>query len=138
MTDKLALKVAQKMFDGDQHSQQLGMTIIAAEQESSVMQLEITNQHVNGHGTVHGGVIFSLADTTFAHACNATNQVSVAQHCDITYLLPARVGDCLVATAKLVAKQGRTALYDVIVTNQEQQTIAIFHGQSRQIKGQVV
>jgi acyl-CoA thioesterase len=138
VSKKLASDVAQKMFANDGHSQNLDMTLIDADQGFSVMQLVISSKHVNGHGTAHGGVIFSLADTAFAHACNSKNQVAVAQQCDISYLAPAFIDDCLKARAKLVAEQGRTGIYDVIVTNQEQQTIAIFHGQSRTIKGQVL
>ena len=53
----------------------------------------------NGHGMCHGGFIFTLADSAFAFACNAYNQRTVAQHCDVTFLRPARLGDRLTANA---------------------------------------
>ena len=90
---------------------------------------------VNGHGSGHGGLIFSLADSTFAFACNAYNRVTVAESCHIAFLAPARAGDLVTATAREVVREGRNGLYDVRVTNQDGRVIAEFRGKSRTLSG---
>ena len=82
-------------------------------------------------------ITFSLADSTFAFACNSRNQATVAQNNVITYIAPARVGDTLTATAHEVSLTGRSGIYDVRVTNQDGKTIAEMRGMSRAIKGQL-
>ena len=136
--DQLALKVAERMMSGDGHSRNLGMNLESADASGCCMSLVISNIHVNGHGNVHGGVLFSLADTAFAHACNAHNQVTVAQQCEITFLRPAGIGEHLEAFASLVDRQGRSAVYHAKVTNQDGEILAIFKGLARTIRGQIV
>jgi acyl-CoA thioesterase len=89
----------------------------------------------NGHATCHGGYIFTLADSAFAFACNTYDQRTVAQHVSITYIAPAFVGDRLAATAREVSRRGRGGIYDVRVTNQNDEQIAEFRGHSRTVKG---
>jgi len=98
------------------------------------MSMTVEQHHCNGHGTCHGGVSFSLADSTFAFACNSRNRVTVAQHNLISYLAPGRLGDRLTATAVEV-KAGRSGIYDVTVANQDGKVIAEFRGFSRTIDG---
>lgn len=136
--DELALKVAEAMMSGDGHSMNLGMKLLSANTTGCCMSLLISDKHLNGHGSVHGGVLFSLADTAFAHACNAHNQVTVAQQCEVTFLRPAGIGDCLEASASLVDRQGRSAVYHVTVKNQDGETLALFKGLARTIRGEVV
>jgi uncharacterized protein (TIGR00369 family) len=54
---------------------------------------------VNGHAMAHGGLIFALADTAFACACNSFGPVTVAASAEIVFVAPARAGDVLVAEA---------------------------------------
>ena len=96
--------------------------------------MTVRTDMANGHRTCHGGMIFTLADTIFAYACNSYNQVAVAVSCNITYLSPAHVGDRLRASAREVARQGRTGLYDVSVRNQADDVIAEFRGKSRSLR----
>jgi acyl-CoA thioesterase len=93
---------------------------------------------VNGHDICHGGMIFTLADTAFAHACNSYNFNTVAAGCNIDYLAPAKLGDVLSASAQEQVLSGRTGIYDVVVTDQENKTIALFRGKSSRIKGVLV
>jgi acyl-CoA thioesterase len=95
--------------------------------------MTVRQDHCNGHGTLHGGVSFALADSAFAFACNSRNQATVAQSNSILYLAPGHIGDRMTATAREVSLKGRTGLYDVTVTNQDGTVIAEFRGQSRAI-----
>ena len=114
------------------------MELESADASGCRMSLLVSEIHVNGHGSVHGGVLFSLADTAFAHACNAHNQVTVAQQCEITFMRPAGIGDRIEASAVLTDRQGRSAVYDVKVKNQDGEILALFKGLARTIRGEVV
>ena len=72
MTPSLAARIAGRMLAADRYSQHLGIEIVSAEADYSVCKMTVDDKHLNGHGTCHGGAIFSLADTVFAHLCNAT------------------------------------------------------------------
>jgi acyl-CoA thioesterase len=92
---------------------------------------------VNGHRTCHGGLIFSLADSAFAAACNSHNESNVAAAASIDFLAPAFEGDDLVAEASEIWRAGRTGLYEIKVTNQRGELIALFRGRSHRIGGAV-
>jgi len=93
---------------------------------------------VNGHDLCHGGMIFTLADTTFAYACNSHNQRAVAAGCAIEFLAPAHLGDVLTAEGLEVAHVGRSGVYDMKVNNQNGQLVAVFRGKAATIKGKLV
>ncbi len=130
-----ARKAADVMWAGDSASQWLGMELVSVGEGCATLRLQVRPQHANGHGICHGGIIFSLADSAFAFACNSRNRVTVAQFNQITYIAPARVGDMLIATAEEVSVSGRNGIYDVGVATPEGADIARFRGHSRAIGG---
>lgn len=136
-TQDRAIKSADAMWADDHASKWIGMVLGAVSEGSAVMSLEVQSHHCNGHGMCHGGVIFSLADSAFAFACNSRNQVTVAQHNNISFIAPGQLGDRLSAVAREVSLTGRSGIYDVRVTNQDNKTIAEMRGLSRAIKGQL-
>ena len=97
--------------------------------------MTVEAHHTNGHKICHGGFIFTLADSTFAFACNSYNQRTVAQQNAITFCAPGQLGDRLVARAVEVVRSGRSGVYDVTVSNQDGTIIAVMRGNSRQIGG---
>lgn len=123
------------MWSDDGASKWLGMSLIEIDEGRAVIELTVERHHCNGHGMCHGGITFSLADSAFAFACNSRNQSTVAQHNSITYTAPGHLGDRLRAEAREVSLEGRSGIYDVRVTNQDNQTIAEFRGLSRAISG---
>ncbi len=132
----LAAACAKAMWDDDKASAGLGMEIVSVGPGRADVAMAITEAMVNGHGTCHGGFIFSLADSAFAFACNSYNQRAVAQHCSITFLAPGRLGDRLLAKASEASRSGRSGIYDIDVFNQDGVKIAIFRGHSRTVKGE--
>jgi acyl-CoA thioesterase len=92
----------------------------------------------NGHDTCHGGIIFTLADTAFAYACNSRNLNTVASGASIDFVAPAHAGDTLLAVAEERVLVGRTGVYDIEVRNQHGQAIAYFRGKSHRVKGEFV
>lgn len=130
-----AEKSAAAMWASDQASLWFGMKIDHVDEGTATLSLTIASHQTNGHGICHGGVIFALADSAFAFACNSRNQAAVAQHNTITYIAPGRLGDQLSATAREVSLSGRSGIYDVTVTTSSGTVIAEFRGCSRIING---
>jgi len=133
---KRATASARAMWAGDDASKWLGMRLDTVTPGAAVMSLTVEKHHTNGHDICHGGVIFSLADSAFAFACNSYNRVAVAQHNTISFIAPAQPGDVLTATAREVSLRGRSGIYDVRVTRGDGTVIAEMRGCSRVIEGQ--
>lgn len=140
MTDpgKLAENCAKALLNADQATQSLGVSLEHIAPGECTLAMTVTPSMCNGHGTCHGGVLFTLADSAFAFACNSYNQSTVAHHCSITFQSPGLLGDTLRAQAREISRQGRNGLYDVAILNGEDQIIAQFRGHSRTIKGTVL
>jgi acyl-CoA thioesterase len=134
----LAEQAVRKMFEEDRASQALGMRIVAIGPGYAKLIMTVRADMANGHATCHGGFIFSLADSAFAFACNSHNARTVAAGCVIDFLAPVHVGEELTAEATEQALAGRSGVYDVTVTNQLGQPIALFRGRSRQVGGEIV
>jgi len=135
----LAARVGQGMFDVDVASRDtMGMQLVCCEPGRAVMRMEVKPLHLNGHQICHGGFIFTLADSTFAFACNSHNRVTVAAGCSIEFLKPGQLGDVLTCEGLEQVLQGRHGIYDMRVVNQRHEVVALFRGKSAQIQGTVV
>lgn len=133
-----ALRAAKVLYDGDRASHALGMMLLDAEPGSARVSMRVRADMVNGHEVCHGGLIFSLADSAFAFACNSHGDNAVAAAASIDFLAPAREGDELTATARELWRSGRSGLYEIDVINQRGERIAIFRGRSQRIAGQLI
>jgi len=127
---ELARLCGKALFSHDLASAYLGIKIVSLSPGHALATMDIRDDMVNGYDICHGGVIFSLADSTFALAANTHNMVAYAMGCHIEYLRPALKGDSLTARATEMALTRRTGSYVVSVTNQDEKTIAVFHGRS--------
>ena len=134
----LAEKVANAMYARDPASQGLGITLDGVGAGCATMSMTIRADMLNGHGSCHGGFIFTLADSAFAFACNSYNLNTVGAACTIDYLAPGRQGDVLTASAREQALAGKSGVYDVTVVNQEGRTVALFRGKSLRVGGHVL
>jgi acyl-CoA thioesterase len=128
----------QAMWTRDNATQALGMTLESVAPGHAVMRMTVRSDMVNGHHICHGGLIFTLADSAFAYACNSYNLNTVASACSIDFLAPAREGDVLEATAVERSTSGRTGVYDIEVKVLGANTVALFRGKSYRIKGEVI
>ncbi len=134
--DALARRIAEQMRASEGTA--WGLELEEARMGYARVAMAVRADMLNGHGTAHGGMIFALADTAFAYACNARNQATVAASASIIFIAPARPGDRLVAEAREDAVAGRSGAYSVIVRNQDGAPIAQFHGLSRTVGGSIV
>lgn len=130
-----AERSAQAMWATDAASKWFGFTLDDVGPGWAKMSITLSDDQLNGHGMAHGGVIFSLADSAFAFACNSHNRLAVAQHNSITYLSPGKQGETLVAEAREVSLSGRSGITDVTVTGEDGRKVALFRGASRIIDG---
>lgn len=139
MSATLAARVGEAMFSVDEASRvTMGMHLVECAPGRAVMQMTVKELHLNGHQICHGGFIFTLADSTFAFACNSYNKVTVASGGAIEFLKPGQLGDVLTCVAVEQALQGRHGVYDMRVINQRDEVIALLRGKSTQIQGTIV
>lgn len=129
---------ARAMYGQDHASQALGMRILEVRPGYARLSMTVREDMVNGHKLCHGGLIFTLADSAFAFACNTYNSVTVASAANVEFLLPGRLGDELTATAEERSRSKRTGVYDVVVRNQQGESVALFRGRSHELGGSIV
>ena len=135
---QIADLVGQDMYARDRASQALGMQVVEIGPGRSVLRMAVRDDMVNGHAICHGGLMATLADSSFAFACNSYNELTVASGFSIDIVAPARLGDVLTARCQEVSKAGRTGVYDAELTNQRGERVAVFRGRSYTLKGKPV
>ena len=136
---QLAARVGESMFAADRASKDfMQMELVSCEPGRAVMRMKVREAMLNGHDICHGGLIFTLADSTFAFACNSRNHVTVAAGCSIEFLRPGHLNDVLTCEGVEQYQSGRHGVYDMRVTNQNGEVVALFRGKSTQIKGTVI
>lgn len=134
----LAQAAADSLFALDQAAQTLGMQLATVSPGHGRVTMAVRTDMLNGHGSCHGGFIFTLADTALVVACNSCKQNTVASGCVIDFLALGRLGVQLTADAIEQSLAGRTGVYDIMVTNHEGKRIVLFRGRSYRIKGEVI
>lgn len=136
--DALARRVADTLLAREGTGPAWGITVEDAHEGYALIRMKLTDTMLNGHRIAHGGMIFALADTAFAYACNSRNDSSVAQSATIAFLAPAQAGEVLIAEAQETARSGRSGVYQVSVRASDGRAIAEFTGLSRTIGGAVL
>lgn len=131
-------KVARSMLAAEGTGPAWGIEIEEAREGYARIRMTLTAAMLNGHGIAHGGMVFALADTAFAYACNSRNLRTVAAQASIVFLDQAREGEVLIAEAKEQALVGRSGVYNVSVRTPDGRAIAEFQGFSRSLGGQLI
>jgi acyl-CoA thioesterase len=121
-------QVVAHMLEKDLFSQWLGIKILSIKEGYAKTKMVIRKEMINGLGIIHGGIAFSLADSTFAFACNNRNNLSVALDTSINFLKPVHVDDVLIAEAREIHNGKSTGLYQITITNQRDHKVALFKG----------
>ena len=136
--ERVAALAGETMYGRDRASQSLGMVLEETRPGYARVRMPVRADMLNGHGTCHGGIVFALADSAFAFACNSHDVVTVAAGCSIEFIAPAREGDELVAVAEERVREGRNGVYDVDVTRSSGELLASFRGRSASTRGRVL
>jgi acyl-CoA thioesterase len=130
--------VRDAMWRNDRASKALGIDIVGVGPGTATLRMTVREDMLNGHDICHGGLIATLADSAFAYGCNSHNEVTVASGFNVDLVAPGRLGDVLTATCTEQNRAGRTGVYDIEVTNQRGERIALFRGRSYTMKGRPV
>jgi acyl-CoA thioesterase len=136
--DETADKVARSMLAAEGTGPAWGIEIEEAREGYARIRMTLRADMLNGHGIAHGGIVFSLADSAFAYACNSRNLKTVAAQASIVFLDQARKGEVLVAECREQALVGRSGVYNVSVRTEDGRAIAEFQGFSRSLGGPII
>ena len=134
----LAERVGAGMFAEDAASRGLGMRIEAMGPGYAHLSMTVRAEMLNGFKICHGGFITTLADSAFAFACNSSNELTLAAGIVVDFVAPAEEGDLLSAEAREVVLTGRTGIYEVTVTNQKGEIVALLRGRAHRTKNKRV
>jgi acyl-CoA thioesterase len=137
-SNAMADKVARTMLAAEGTGPAWAVEIEEAREGYARIRMVMRKDMLNGHGTAHGGMIFALADSAFAYACNSRNVRTVAAQASIIFLEPAREGEVLVAEAEEQALVGRSGVYHVSVRSGDGRAVAEFTGFSRSVGGEII
>lgn len=133
-----AERIARTLLEREGTGPAWGVELEAAGEGYARVRMTVRADMLNGHRIAHGGMIFALADTAFAYACNSRNVTTVAAQASIAFLSPAHEGEVLIAEACERSVAGRSGTYAVSVRTADGRAIADFHGLSRTIGGAVI
>ena len=122
------IEIFHRMFDKDPFSRWMGMELVSVETGTCTLQMKVRAEMLNGFGVAHGGITFSLADSTFAFACNSHGRHTVSIHCTVEHIAPVFENDLLTATATEENLGSTISNYAIRVTNQEGKSVAFFRG----------
>lgn len=134
----LAEAARDAMYSRDRTAKALGIKVDTVAPGRAIATMVVRSDMVNGHHICHGGMIFTLADTAFAYACNSYDKATVASACHIDFLAPGKEGSTLSAEAVEQSLSGRTGVYDVTVRDESGKALALFRGKSYRINGEVI
>ena len=126
--DQKAGVIVDQMMAHDAFSQWLGIERLQDGVGISVLRMTVRQEMTNGFGIAHGGISFSLADSALAFACNSHGNKAVSIECDVNHLKTISVGDILTASAQEVSRSNKLGVYEVRVTNQKDELVALFKG----------
>lgn len=127
--------VRRGMYANDRALKALGIEVTSIGPGRATATMTVREDMLNGHESCHGGLISTLADSAFAYGCNSYDELTVASGFDVNFMAPGRLGDLLSARCEEVSRSGRTGVYDVEISNQRGERIAVFRGRSYTAKG---
>ena len=125
-----AKRCAEAMYANDAASKALGIRVDIPEAGRAIARMTVREDMVNGFDVCHGGLLFTLADTAFAFACNGYDYLTFAAAASIDFLRPVRLGDELRALAREDYRGSKSGFYTVEVRNQGDEVVAVFRGRS--------
>ena len=125
-----------EFFKKDKFAEYAGIELLEVKEGWAKSKMEITENHLNGIGTVHGGAIFTLADFTFAVAANSYKTVTVAINANISFMKAASSGT-LFAEAEEISTNPKLGTYTITITDDNGELIAIFQGMAYRKKDKI-
>jgi acyl-CoA thioesterase len=127
---------AETFWAADAVGKSFGIEVLSVAPGAATLRMAVTAQMINSHNICHGAFIFALADSAFAVACNTYQALSVGQYCTITYVNKCELGGQLIAVAREINRKSRSGIYDVSISTEQGETVALFRGHSRVFSSQ--
>ncbi len=121
-------RVVDRMYSNDAFSVWLGIERVEDGAGSSVLRMTVRKEMLNGFDIAHGGITYSLADSALAFASNGHGIQSVSIETSISHTKPVKQGDVLTAKAIEKNRTSKIGVYEVVITNQKEETVALFKG----------
>ena len=128
MAEDLAKRIVDRMFNNDSFSQWLGIERVQDGAGISVLRMVVRKEMLNGFGVAHGGITYSLADSALAFAANAHGIQSMSIETSISHTKKVLEGDVLTAKTKEISLTKRVGIYQIDITNQNNEIVALFKG----------
>lgn len=116
-----------KYYSSDKFAALCGLELIEFRPGYSKVQVKINENHLNGAGIVHGGLLFTLADYCLGTAANAYGKVALALNTAMSFVAKSSDG-ILTAEAREISKSNKILTYNVEITNEEGKLLAHFTG----------
>jgi acyl-CoA thioesterase len=116
------------MLASDHFTRWLGLQVDEVGAGYCRLHYTVKGEMLNGFANIHGGILFSAADSAFAFACNSHGRITVALDVSITFTRPAKAGELLTVEAKELHLGNKTSVYDVRTTNEKGEIVALFKG----------
>jgi acyl-CoA thioesterase len=116
-----------RIFKTDRYAELSNIELLTAGPGHATAKMTLHPHHLNALKTVQGGAIFTLADFTFAVACNSHGTLAVALNVSITFMKAATTGT-LWAEAREVSQNYKVGTYAVEVKDDQGDLIATFQG----------
>jgi len=123
-----AQDIVSKMMDGDAFSQWLGIELLDIRDGFCSLQMTTRTEMLNGFGILHGGITYSLADSALAFASNSRGQHALSIETSISHLQKVGPNEKIFAVATEKSLSNRIALYEVEITNAQNELVALFKG----------
>lgn len=126
--NELAKAVVDRMMSKDWFSQWLGIEVLEIRPGTCTLRCTVTKDMLNGFAIAHGGITYSLSDSALAFASNSHGKMAVSVETSISHLAAVKEIDVLTAVATERSCSNKIGVYEVVVTNQENATVALFKG----------
>ena len=126
--NKTPQQVLDVMLERDAFSRWMGLKVDEVGLGYCKLHYRVKEEMVNGFLNIHGGILFSAADSAFAFACNSHGIFTVALEVSINFARPAKIGEMLTVEAKELYVGKKTGIYDIKTTNEKGELVAVFKG----------
>jgi acyl-CoA thioesterase len=124
--DRAVRKAIFEAVKRESFARELKINLMELEDGHSIVQMIYEPEKMdNMYARAHGGAIFGLIDEAFETAAQTHGTIAVALNVNVTYVSSPEPGQRLQAEARRVSQTKKTASYDIKVTDQNGQVIAL-------------
>jgi len=121
-------EIVNKMLNNDEMSQWLGIKLISVEKGNVTLQITVRKEMTNGFDIAHGGITYSISDSSLAFSANSYGIHAVSVETSISHLKPVNIGDVLTTSVQEISLSKRIGVYYINVHNQNNILVSTMKG----------